>query len=288
MKDKKSLVLLLALGLIFAGCKDEKPKNVSSEKSVVIKSEEQIKDESVTDDFYKLVEDANKDLTDEEKTFLANLLKNIEDKNSEYLSKILAGPLKDQVGGDLRVLTKKLAPVDLAGPILSIKKIQKKDKYFILITKNEDDSLVIVAENDKDKLTKLDITLGSTFTKNQELKKDNQAFVDRSYEIIDALKNSDKELFAKDIKGLNLEEKKFDDLYDGLVKDLKMAGKTLTDKSKVKVSFAKDVIKNAPVDQNLVEVRLIYTFEHIEKIVYDFVYTEDMNLISLGISPDEK
>lgn len=288
MKDKKSLVLLLALGLIFAGCKDEKPKNVSSEKSVVIKSEEQIKDESVTDDFYKLVEDANKDLTDEEKTFLANLLKNIEDKNSEYLSKILAGPLKDQVGGDLRVLTKKLAPVDLAGPILNIKKIQKKDKYFILITKNEDDSLVIVAENDKDKLTKLDITLGSTFTKNQELKKDNQAFVDRSYEIIDALKNSDKELFAKDIKGLNLEEKKFDDLYDGLVKDLKMAGKTLTDKSKVKVSFAKDVMKNAPVDQNLVEVRLIYTFEHIEKIVYDFVYTEDMNLISLGISPDEK
>lgn len=288
MKNKKSLVLLLALGLIFAGCKNEEPKNVSSEKSVVIKSEEQIKDESVTDDFYKLVEDANKDLTDEEKTFLANLLKNIEDKNSEYLSIILAAPLKDQVGGDLRVLTKKLAPVDLAGPILSIKKIKKKDKSFILITKNEDDSLVIMAENDKDKLTKLDITLGSTFTKNQELKKNNQAFVDRSYEIIDALKNSDKELFAKDIKGLNLEEKKFDDLYDGLVKDLKMAGKTLTDKSKVKVSFAKDVMKNAPVDQNLVEVRLIYTFEHIEKIVYDFVYTEDMNLISLGISPDEK
>lgn len=126
MKNKKSLVLLLALGLIFAGCKDEALKNVSSEKSVVIKSEEQIKDESVTDNFYKLVEDANKDLTDEEKTFLANLLKNIEDKNSEYLSKILAGPLKDQVGGNLRVLTKKLAPVDLAGPILSIRKIKKR------------------------------------------------------------------------------------------------------------------------------------------------------------------
>lgn len=288
MKNRKSLVLLLALGLIFSACKENKSQDTSNEKSVVIKSEEEIKDENVTDDFYKLIEDSNKDLTDEEKTFLAELLKNIENKNSEKLSKILGDPLKSEVGGDLRVLTNKLDPVDIAGPILSIKKLEKKDKSFIITTKNEDDSLLISADKDEDKLKKLDITLGSTLAKNEKLKKDNQAFVDKAYEIIDSLKNEDKDLFAKDIAGLSLDEKKFDEMYQGLAKDLKMAGKPLTDKSSVKVSFAKDVIKKAPANLNLVQVRLVYSFEHIEKIVYDFVFTEDMRLISLGVSPDEK
>ena len=77
-------------------------------------------------------------------------------------------------------------------------------------------------------------------------------------------------------------------MYEGLKNDLDQAGDKLTDKSKVEVSFASDLIKSAPFDQNLVDVTLIFTYEHIEKIVYDFVYTEDMRLISLEVGPDEK
>lgn len=77
-------------------------------------------------------------------------------------------------------------------------------------------------------------------------------------------------------------------MYEGLRSDLEMAGRPLADKSKVKVSFANDKIKNAPSDQNLVDVTLVFTFENIEKIVYDFIYTEDMNLISIEVRPDEK
>lgn len=288
MKNKKSLILLMALALIFAGCKEENKQNNKNEKSVVIKSDEYIKEENIEEDFYDLVNAANTDLSDEEKTFLASVLKDIENKDAENLSSKLADPLKSEVGGDLRVLAKKLIPVDYTGPILEIKELTKKDDSYLVIGKCEDDSLVILLNEDNNKLTSLDIKLLSTITKNKELKKDNEAFVKKSYEIIEALRNGDKDLFYEDVKGLNLEEEKFSEMYEGLKNDLDQAGDKLTDESKVEVSFASDLIKTAPFDQNLVDVTLIFTYEHIEKIVYDFVYTEDMRLISLEVGPDEK
>lgn len=289
MKNKKSILLLMALALIFAGCKEENKQNNKNEKSVVIKSDEEIKEENIEEDFYELINAANTDLSDEEKTFLPEVLKDIENKDAENLSGKLADPLKSEIGGDLRVLSNKFLPIDYTGPILSIKEINKKDESYLIIGKCEDDSLVILLGKDKnDKLTSLDIKLLSTITKNKELKKDNQAFVDKSYEIIEALRNGDKDLFYEDVKGLNLEEEKFSEMYEGLKNDLDQAGDKLTDESKVEVSFANDLIKSAPFDQNLVDVTLIFTYEHIEKIVYDFVYTEDMRLISLEVGPDEK
>ena len=288
MKNKKSLILLMALAFIFAGCKEESKQNNKNEKSVVIKSDEDIKEENIEEDFYDLVNAANTDLSEKEKTFLASVLKDIENKDAENLSSKLADPLKSEVGGDLRVLAKKLIPVDYTGPILEIKELTKKDDSYLVIGKCEDDSLVISLNEDNNKLTSLDIKLLSTITKNKELKKDNEAFVKKSYEIIEALRNGDKDLFYEDVKGLNLEEEKFSEMYEGLKNDLDQAGDKLTDESKVEVSFASDLIKTAPFDQNLVDVTLIFTYEHIEKIVYDFVYTEDMRLISLEVGPDEK
>lgn len=288
MKNKKSLILLMALAFIFAGCKGENKQNNKNEKSVVIKSDEDIKEENIKEDFYDLVNAANTDLSEKEKTFLASVLKDIENKDAENLSSKLADPLKSEVGGDLRVLAKKLIPVDYTGPILEIKELTKKDDSYLVIGKCEDDSLVILLNEDNNKLTSLDIKLLSTITKNKELKKDNEAFVKKSYEIIEALRNGDKDLFYEDVKGLNLEEEKFSEMYEGLKNDLDQAGDKLTDESKVEVSFASDLIKSAPFDQNLVDVTLIFTYEHIEKIVYDFVYTEDMRLISLEVGPDEK
>ena len=289
MKNKKSLILLMALAFIFAGCKGENKQNNQNEKSVVIKSDEEIKEENIEEDFYELINAANTDLSEKEKTFLAGVLKDIENKDAENLSNKLADPLKSEIGGDLRVLSNKFLPIDYTGPILSIKEINKKDESYLIIGKCEDDSLVILLGKDKnDKLTSLDIKLLSTITKNKELKKDPQAFVDKSYEIIEALRNGDKDLFYENVKGLNLEDEKFSEMYEGLKNDLDQAGDKLTDKSKVEVSFASDLIKSAPFDQNLVDVTLIFTYEHIEKIVYDFVYTEDMRLISLEVGPDEK
>lgn len=289
MKNKKSILLLMALALIFAGCKGENKQNNQNEKSVVIKSDEEIKEENIKEDFYELVNAANTDLSEKEKTFLAGVLKDIENKDAENLSSKLADPLKSEIGGDLRVLSNKFLPIDYTGHILSIKEINKKDESYLIIGKCEDDSLVILLGKDKnDKLTSLDIKLLSTITKNKELKKDPQAFVDKSYEIIEALRNGDKDLFYENVKGLNLEDEKFSEMYEGLKNDLDQAGDKLTDKSKVEVSFASDLIKSAPFDQNLVDVTLIFTYEHIEKIVYDFVYTEDMRLISLEVGPDEK
>ena len=288
MKNKKSLILLMALAFIFAGCKGENKQNNKNEKSVVIKSDEDIKEENIKEDFYDLVNAANTDLSEKEKTFLASVLKDIENKDAENLSSKLADPLKSEVGGDLRVLAKKLIPVDYTGPILEIKELTKKDDSYLVIGKCEDDSLVILLNEDNNKLTSLDIKLLSTITKNKELKKDNEAFVKKSYEIIEALRNGDKDLFYEDVKGLNLEVEKFSEMYEGLKNDLDQAGDKLTDESKVEVSFANDLIKSAPFDQNLVDVTLIFTYEHIEKIVYDFVYTEDMRLISLEVGPDEK
>ena len=289
MKNKKSILLLMALALIFAGCKEENKQNNQNEKSVVIKSDEEIKEENIEEDFYELINAANTDLSEKEKTFLAGVLKDIENKDAENLSNKLADPLKNEIGGDLRVLSNKFLPIDYTGPILSIEEINKKDESYLIIGKCEDDSLVILLGKDKnDKLTSLDIKLLSTITKNKELKKDNQAFVDKSYEIIEALRNGDKDLFYENVKGLNLEDEKFSEMYEGLKNDLDQAGDKLTDESKVEVSFANDLIKSAPFDQNLVDVTIIFTYEHIEKIVYDFVYTEDMRLISLEVGPDEK
>lgn len=289
MKNKKSLILLMALALIFAGCKEGNRQNNQNEKSVVIKSDDEIKEENIEEDFYELINAANTDLSEKEKTFLAGVLKDIENKDAENLSNKLADPLKSEIGGDLRVLSNKFLPIDYTGPILSIKEINKKDESYLIIGKCEDDSLVILLGKDKNnKLTSLDIKLLSTITKNKELEKDNEAFVDKSYEIIEALRNGDKDLFYENVKGLNLEDEKFSEMYEGLKNDLDQAGDKLTDKSKVEVSFASDLIKSAPFDQNLVDVTLIFTYEHIEKIVYDFVYTEDMRLISLEVGPDEK
>lgn len=288
MKNRKSLVFLLGLALIFSACKNDNPAKVQKEKSPVIKTEDQIQDENLTDDFYDLVDKANKDLSDEEKTFLAKTIKDIETKDLDSLSKNLGEPLKNEVGGDLRVLSDKLIATTYAGPILEIKEITKKDDSFLIIGKCEKDSLVILLNKDGDDLTSLDIKLLSTVSKNKKLKEDNQAFVDRAYDIIESLKKDDKESFAKYAKGLGQTGDDFDKMYEGLKNDLAMAGKTLTDKSKVKVSYAKDLIKTAPIDQNLVDVTLVFTFENIEKIVYNFTFTEDMDLVAIEVSPDEK
>ena len=126
MKNRKSLVFLLGLALIFSACKNDNPAKVQKEKSPVIKTEDQIQDENLTDDFYDLVDKANKDLSDEEKTFLAKIIKAIETKDVDSLSKNLGEPLKNQIGGDLRVLSDKILPVDHAGPILEIKEVTKR------------------------------------------------------------------------------------------------------------------------------------------------------------------
>ena len=288
MRNKKSLILLLSLGLIFTACKDDKPAKVQDEKSVVIKSEDQIQDENLSDDYYDFIDDANKDLTDEEKTFLAEILKDIESKDVDSLSKKLGEPLKSEVGGDLRVLSDKLTAVNYTGPILEIKEITKKDDSYLIIGKCEEDSLLVLINKKDDTMTGLDIKLLSTVSKNKKLAKDNQAFVDRAYDIIDSLKNDDKDSFTNYTNGLGQTGEDFDKMYEGLKNDLAMAGNILTDESKVKVSYAKDIIKTAPIDQNLVDVTLIFTFENIEKIVYDFTFTEDMNLVAIEVSPDEK
>ena len=288
MKNRKSLVFLLGLALIFSACKNDKPAKVQNEKSPVIKTEDQIQDENLTDDFYDLVDKANKDLSDEEKTFLAKTIKAIDTKDVDSLSKNLGEPLKNQIGCDLRVLSDKILPVDYAAPILEIKEVTKKKDSFLIICKCEEDSLVILLNKNGDNLTGLNIKLLSTVSKNKKLKEDNQVFVDRAYDIIDCLKNGDKDSFAKYAKGLGQTGDDFDKMYEGLKNDLAMAGKTLTDKSKVKVSYAKDLIKTVPIDQNLVDVTLVFTFENIEKIVYDFTFTEDMDLVSIEVSPDEK
>lgn len=288
MKNRKSLVFLLGLCLIFSACKNDKTNEAQNEKSVVIKTEDQIQDENLTDNFYDLVDKANEDLSDEEKTFLAKTIKAIEAKDPENLSKNLGQPLKNEIGGDLRVLADKLTAIDYTGPILEIKEVTKKGDSFLVIGKCKEDSLVILLNKDGNKLTGLNIKLLSTISKNKDLKEDHQAFVDRAYDIIESLKKDDKESFAKYAKGLGQTGDDFDKMYDGLKTDLAMAGNTLTDKSKVKVSYAKDLIKTAPVDQNLVDVTLVFTFENIEKIVYDFTFTEDMDLVSIEISPDEK
>ncbi|MBP2015345.1 hypothetical protein [Anaerococcus degeneri] len=288
MKNRKSLVFLLGLCLIFSACKNDKTNEAQNEKSVVIKTEDQIQDENLTDNFYDLVDKANEDLSDEEKTFLAKTIKAIEAKDLESLSKNLGQPLKNEIGGDLRVLADKLTAIDYTGPILEIKEVTKKGDSFLVIGKCKEDSLVILLNKDGNKLTGLNIKLLSTISKNKDLKEDHQAFVDRAYDIIESLKKDDKESFAKYAKGLGQTGDDFDKMYDGLKTDLAMAGNTLTDKSKVKVSYAKDLIKTAPVDQNLVDVTLVFTFENIEKIVYDFTFTEDMDLVSIEISPDEK
>ena len=220
MKNRKSLVFLLGLALIFSACKNDKPAKVQKEKSPVIKTEDQIQDENLTDDFYDLVDKANKDLSDEEKTFLAKTIKAIDTKDVDSLSKNLGEPLKNQIGGDLRVLSDKILPVDYAGPILEIKEITKKDDSFLIIGKCEKDSLVILLNKDGDYLTSLDIKLLSTVSKNKKLKEDNQAFVDRAYYIIDCLKNGDKDSFAKYAKGLGQTGDDFDKMYEVLKNDL--------------------------------------------------------------------
>lgn len=288
MKNRKSLVFLLGLCLIFSACKNDKTNETQNEKSVVIKTEDQIQDENLTDNFYDLVDKANEDLSDEEKTFLAKTIKAIEAKDLESLSKNLGQPLKNEIGGDLRVLADKLTAVDYTGPILEIKEVTKKGDSFLVIGKCEEDSLVILLSKDGNKLTGLNIKLLSTISKNKDLKEDHQAFIDRAYDIIESLKKDDKESFAKYAKGLGQTGDDFDKMYEGLKNDLAMAGKTLTDKSKVKVSYAKDLIKTAPIDQNLVDVTLVFTFENIEKIVYDFTFTEDLDLVAIEVSPDEK
>lgn len=284
----KSLVFIFSMAILFSGCEKDKPKVNKDEDSVVMKTDEQIYDENLTDDFFDLLDDANKDLSDEDKTFLAKILKDIENKDVASLSKILAEPLKSQVGGDLRVLSELLLPVDYTGPILSIDTLTKKDDSFLVIGECEDDSLTILANKKDDKLSGLEINLLSTLSKNKELEENNQAFVDKSYRIIDSLREVDKEVFREDVKGLGLEGEDFDKMYEGLKGDLDLAGQILSDKSKVEVSFARDQIKTAPVDQNLVDVTLVFTFENIEKIVYDFTYTEDLDLISLELSSEEE
>lgn len=284
----KKFLAILAFSLILVGCEKDKPKVNKDEDSVVMKTDEQIDDENLNDAYEDLVKEANKDLNDEEVTFLASLLKYIDSGDVESLSKILADPIKSEVGGDLRVLAKKLAPLNYSGPLEKIEKISKsEDKYNIICT-CEDDKLVIEAGEKDGKLTNLSLNLGSTMVNNKKLKEDNKAFVERSHDIVNSLREGKKEDFKKYAKGLNQTDEDFEEMYKGLSSDLKLMGNILEDEAKVDVIYAKDFVENGPVDENLVEVSLKYKFENIDKVFYNFIFRENLDLVSLEVTSDDK
>lgn len=284
----KKFLAILAFSLILAGCEKDKPKVNKDEDSVVMKTDEQIDDENIRDAYEDLVKDTNSDLSDKEVNFLAVLIKYIDSGDVESLSKILSDPIKSEVGGDLRILSSKLAPLNYSGPLEKIEKISKsEDKYNIICT-CEDDKLVIEAGEKDGKLTNLEINLGSTMVNNKKLKEDNKAFVERSNDIVNSLREGKKEDFKKYAKGLNQKDEDFEEMYKGLSSDLKLMGNILEDEAKVDVIYAKDFVANGPVDENLVKVSLKYKFENIDKVFYNFIFRENLDLISLEVTSDDK
>lgn len=287
-KLHKSLVAIFAISILFTGCEKDKPKSNKDENSVVLKTEEQINDENQTDAYQELVKDANKDLSENEVVFLADLMKYIDSGDVENLSTILADPIKSEVGGDLRVLSKKLAPLNFSGVLEKIEIISKNDDKYNIICDCEDDKLVIEANEKDGKLTNLKLNLGSTMVNHKKLKEDNQAFIDKSYHIVNSLREGKKEEFKKDVQGLNQTEEKFEEMYEGLSSDLKLMGDILEDEAKVDVMYATDFVENGPVNENLVKVSLVYKFENIDKVIYNFVYRENLDLVSLEVTSDDK
>lgn len=284
----KSLLTIFSIAILITGCEKDKPKANKDENSVVLKTEEQINDENQTDAYQELVKDANKDLSENEVVFLADLMKYIDSGDVENLSTILADPIKSQVGGDLRVLSKKLAPLNFSGVLEKIEKISKNDDKYNIICDCEDDKLVIEANEKDGKLTNLKLNLGSTMVNHKKLKEDNQAFIDKSYHIVNSLREGKKEEFKKDVQGLNQTDEKFEEMYEGLSSDLKLMGDILEDEAKVDVMYATDFVENGPVNENLVKVSLVYKFENIDKVIYNFVYRENLDLVSLEVTSDDK
>lgn len=284
----KSLLTIFSITILITGCEKDKPKANKDENSVVLKTEEQINDENQTDAYQELVKDANKDLSENEVVFLADLMKYIDSGDVENLSTILADPIKSEVGGDLRVLSKKLAPLNFSGVLEKIEKISKNDDKYNIICDCEDDKLVIEANEKDGKLTNLKLNLGSTMVNHKKLKEDNQAFIDKSYHIVNSLREGKKEEFKKDVQGLNQTEEKFEEMYEGLSSDLKLMGDILEDEAKVDVMYATDFVENGPVNENLVKVSLVYKFENIDKVIYNFVYRENLDLVSLEVTSDDK
>lgn len=284
----KSLLTIFSITILITGCEKDKPKANKDENSVVLKTEEQINDENQTDAYQELVKDANKDLSENEVVFLADLMKYIDSGDVENLSTILADPIKSEVGGDLRVLSKKLAPLNFSGVLEKIEKISKNDDKYNIICDCEDDKLIIEANEKDGKLTNLKLNLGSTMVNNKKLKEDNQAFIDKSYHIVNSLREGKKEEFKKDVQGLNQTDEKFEEMYEGLSSDLKLMGDILEDEAKVDVMYATDFVENGPVNENLVKVSLVYKFENIDKVIYNFVYRENLDLVSLEVTSDDK
>lgn len=284
----KSLLTIFSITILITGCQKDKPKANKDENSVVLKTEEQINDENQTDAYQELVKDANKDLSENEVVFLADLMKYIDSGDVENLSTILADPIKSEVGGDLRVLSKKLAPLNFSGVLEKIEKISKNDDKYNIICDCEDDKLIIEANEKDGKLTNLKLNLGSTMVNNKKLKEDNQAFIDKSYHIVNSLREGKKEEFKKDVQGLNQTDEKFEEMYEGLSSDLKLMGDILEDEAKVDVMYATDFVENGPVNENLVKVSLVYKFENIDKVIYNFVYRENLDLVSLEVTSDDK
>lgn len=284
----KTLLAIFSFSILLSGCGKDKPKVNKDESSVVLKTDKQIDEENQTDYYQDLVKEANDSLSEEEVVFVADLIKYIDILDIESLSNNLADPIKSEVGGDLRILSKKLRALDYSGPLEKIEKINKNEDKFNIICACEDDKLVIEAGEKDGKLTNLDLNLGSTMVNNKKLKEDNKAFVERSHDIVNSLREGKKDDFKKYAKGLNQTPEKFDEMYEGLSGDLKLMGEILEDEAKVDVIYAKDFVANGPVDENLVEVSLKYKFENIDQVYYNFIFRENLDLISLEVTSDDK
>lgn len=284
----KSLLAIFAMTIILTGCKKDRPKPNTNENSVVLKTSEQIDDENLDLAYEDLVKEANKDLSEDEISFLGALIKDIDSGDVDSLSNILAEPIKSEVGGDLRVLARKLTARNISGPVEKIEKISKNDDKFTIICACEDDKLVIEADEKDNKLTKLKLSLGSTIVNNKKLKEDNEDFVERAYAIVNALREGKKDDFKKYAESLNQSPEKFDEMYEGLKGDLDRMGEIIEDEAKVDVLYASDYAENGPVDENLVEVSLKYKFENIDKVFYNFIFRENLDLVSLEVTSDDK
>lgn len=284
----KSLLAIFVMTIILTGCKKDRPKPNKNENSVVLKTEEQIDDENLDLAYEDLVKEANEELSEDEISFIAALIKDIDSGDVDSLSNLLADPIKSEVGGDLRVLARKLSARNISGPIEKIEKISKNDDKFTIICSCEDDKLVIEADEKDKKITELKLKLGSTIVNNKKLKEDNEDFVERSYAIVNALREGKKDDFKKYAGGLNQTPEKFDQMYEGLKGDLNRMGNILEDEAKVDVVYASDYAENGPVDENLVEVRLRYKFENIDRVSYIFVFRENLDLVSLEVTSGDK
>lgn len=302
---------LTIMMLICASCSSDKPndkaetnnetKTVSEDKKEASSSTEKKEtskeslNDAANDD--SLVKDTvwQVEMTDNDKEWIEKNVKLLCSNDIDKIKSSLAGSGKTAVDKDPNLIIEALKPLEISGDIVKIEKVSmesgqdedgSKAYIYQALCQGEKKKIYFnLARNIANQLISFQLSTADFEENQDELKEKYKDFIDKSFEVIGAVKSKDYETFKAYFDKVGAKEEDIKNIYDMILSGIDSLKNSIYSEPQINIAEkeAKDVFADKSMQGKAIEILINYLGDSANPIIsYDFFYDEDMNIYNLS------